>query len=131
MSQELAEKFIEALYDLEKNRDTENIAALFAEKAELNNVATVENSHSLSLKEFWTKYRETFGDVKSEFTNKIYGQNNAALEWRTIGTNFHGSPVEYEGVSILEFDGDKISRFFAYFDPVNLGRQMDEQTAIA
>lgn len=131
MSQELAEKFIEALYDLEKNRDTENIAALFAEKAELNNVATVENSHSLSPKEFWTKYRETFGDVKSEFTNKIYGQNNAALEWRTIGTNFHGSPVEYEGVSILEFDGDKISRFFAYFDPVNLGRQMDEQTAIA
>jgi hypothetical protein len=131
MSQEITEKFIEALHELEESRKVEKIAALFAEDAEINNVVTVENSHDLNAEEFWTKYRDNFGDVSSKFSNKIYGEDNAALEWRTIGTNFHGSPVEYEGVSILEFDGDRITRFFAFFDPGKLGRQMEEQTAVA
>jgi hypothetical protein len=37
----------------------EKIAALFADGAEVNNVVTIENSHDLEAREFWTKYRET------------------------------------------------------------------------
>jgi hypothetical protein len=129
MAHELAEKFIEALHSLEAHREVEKIAALFAEDALVNNVVTIDNSHELSAHEFWQKYRDNFGEVNSEFTNKIVGEHNAALEWRTTGTAADGSKVEYEGVSILEFDDKNISRFFAYFNPGKLGRQMTDETA--
>ena len=129
MAHEIAEKFIDALRELEQNRDAETIAALFADDAEVNNVVTIDNSHDLSPREFWQKYRDNFGEVNSEFSNKIYGEKTAALEWTTTGTGIGGEEVNYEGVSILETDGERITRFFAYFNPGKLGRQMADETA--
>ena len=129
MAHEISEKFIEALHALEENRDVEKIAALFSDDAEVNNVVTIDNSHDLSPHEFWQKYRDNFGEVNSEFNNRIAGENSAALEWKTTGTGVGGEEVGYEGVSILETDGERITRFFAYFNPAKLGRQMNEETA--
>ena len=126
MAHEISEKFIEALHELEQNRDVEKIAALFSDDAEVNNVVTIENSHDLSAHDFWQKYRDNFGEVESQFKNKIYGKNSAALEWTTTGTGADGGEVSYEGVSILETDGERITRFFAYFNPSKLGRQIEE-----
>jgi hypothetical protein len=129
MTHEITEKFIEALHELEANRDVEKIAALFSNDADVNNLVTIDNSHDLSAKEFWQKYRDNFGEVSSEFSNKIYGENSSALEWTTTGTNADGGEIEYEGVSIIETDGERITRFFAYFNPAKLGKQMSEETA--
>lgn len=129
MAHEISEKFIEALHELEKNRNVEKIAALFADDAEVNNVVTIENSHDLNAREFWTKYRDNFGGVNSEFSNKIFGEKSAALEWTTTGTGADGGEIHYEGVSILETDGERITRFFAYFNPSKIGKQMSEETA--
>jgi hypothetical protein len=131
MAQKVAEKFIEALRKLEESGDVEQIATLFAENAEVSNVVTIENSHRLDARQFWTNYRATFGEVKSEFRNKIYSENAAALEWTTTGTSADGSEIEYEGVSILETDGggERVTRFFAYFNPNKLGRQISEESA--
>jgi len=129
MGHEIVKKFIGALGELESSGNVEAIAALFADGAEVNNVVTIENSHDLEAAEFWQKYRANFGTVSSEFSNKIYGENNAALEWTTTGTSADGQALEYEGVSILEFDGDRITRFFAYFNPGKLGKQLVEETA--
>jgi hypothetical protein len=126
MAHEITEKFIEALHALEENRNVEKIAALFADDAEVNNVVTIENSHDMNARDFWQKYRDNFGEVHSEFKNKIFGEDNAALEWTTTGTGSDGGAIEYEGVSILEIEGDRITRFFAYFNPSKIGRQMDE-----
>lgn len=129
MAQKTAEKFVEALHELEATGNVEPIASLFAGDAEVNNVVTIENSHDLDAKEFWTKYRANFAEVSSEFSNKIYGENNAALEWTTTGTNTDGGEIEYEGVSILEVENDKITRFFAYFNPGKLGQQITQESA--
>ena len=129
MAHEITENFIEALQALEQNRDVEKIAALFADDAEVDNVVTIDNSNDLSPREFWQKYRDNFGEVSSEFSNKIAGENSAALEWTTTGTGADGGEVNYEGVSILETDGERITRFFAYFNPGKLGKQMAEETA--
>lgn len=129
MAQEISEKFVEALHELEADRNVEKIASLFADDAKINNVVTIENSHDLNPKDFWTKYRDNFGEVNSEFSNKIYGENNSALEWTTTGTNTDGGEITYEGVSIMEFENDKISRFFAYFNPAKLGEQLISETA--
>lgn len=100
MSKEVAEKFVEALHALEKNRDVEKIASLFNDGAEVNNVVTIELEHEMDARQFWQKYRDNFGEVHSEFKNKIYGDRNAALEWTTTGTGADGGEIEYEGVSI-------------------------------
>jgi hypothetical protein len=67
------------------------------------------------LREFWASYRSTFGEMKSEFGNVILTDDRAALEWTARGTS-SGDSVSYDGVSILEIEGDKVRRFMAYFD---------------
>ena len=131
MSEQSAEKFIEALNNLEKNEDVETMVALFADDAEIGNVTLTENmSGTDGAKEFWTNYRKTFGEISSEFHNKIISENVSALEWTSKGTSANGSEINYDGVSVLEFDGDdKIKRFFAYFNPAKLGHQIEEAKA--
>lgn len=130
MSEKSAEKFIEALEKLEKSEDVETIAALFADSAEIGNVTLTNNINDP--KEFWTNYRKTFGDVSSEFKNKIHSDKVSALEWTSVGTSAKGNKISYDGVSILEFGEDgKIKRFFAYFNPAALGHQIEEAKANA
>lgn len=127
MAEKTAEKFIYALSELEANSDVEPIAALFADDCEIGNVVTKGNPHAANdAREFWTNYRATFGEVNSEFKNKIYSDGTAALEWTTTGTNTDGHKIKYDGVSVLETDGEKITRFFAYFNPSDLGHQIAE-----
>ena len=129
MANQIAEKFIEALKNLEENRDVEQIVSLFSDDAEISNTVTADNTTKLDARRFWTSYRETFGEMESIFRNKIYGENTAALEWSTVGTNNEGHEIAYEGVTILEIDGERITRFFAYFNPNKLGRQITDEKA--
>jgi ketosteroid isomerase-like protein len=130
MSEYLVGKFIEALGRLEAERDLEAITALFADESEVGNVTSPEKFHGREgAREFWgAKYRDTFGEVKSSFRNIFANETVATLEWTTVGTSADGSPVNYDGVSILEINGDKITRFRAYFDAGDLGRQILHRT---
>ena len=120
------EQFMAALAALERDRDVETIAALFAVESTIGNLVSPHHfSGAQGAREFWQAYRATFGEVASEFRNVIVGDGRAALEWTTTGTSAQGAPVSYAGVSILEFADGKISRFWAYFDPGDLGRQME------
>jgi len=126
MSKELAEKFVEALGRLEAERDLETIVSLFADDCEVGNVVTPEPFEGREgAREFWgAKYRDTFGEVRSTFRNVFAKEGRAALEWTTEGTANDGTPVKYDGVSILEIKGEQITRFRAYFDAGQLGRQL-------
>jgi ketosteroid isomerase-like protein len=127
MAQETAKKFIDALHKLEDERDLETIASLFADGADVANVITEDNDKQESARDFWQKYRDNFGEVESTFRNEIITENRAALEWNTTGTSSDGKEFEYDGVSVLEIENDKITRFRAYFDPNKLGRQIVEE----
>lgn len=121
------EQFMAALSALERDRDVETIAALFAAGSEIGNLITPRHfSGPEGARGFWQAYRATFDEVQSEFRNVIAGDGSAALEWTTSGTSAQGAPISYTGVSILEFAGGKITRFWAYFDPGDLGRQMEQ-----
>lgn len=129
MSEELANKFIAALEKLEAEGETETISSLYAENAEIGSVVSPENFKGVEgAREFWSNYRKTLGEVRSTFRNQIITEKRAALEWKTKGTNAGGDKIDYEGVSILEAadGGEKIARFFAYFDPGKLGREIAE-----
>ncbi|HEX8557536.1 MAG TPA: nuclear transport factor 2 family protein [Pyrinomonadaceae bacterium] len=126
MSEQVAKKFIEALGRLEAARDVETISGLFSDDSEIGNVVSPEKFAGLDgAREFWgAKYRDTFGEARSTFRNVFATEGRAALEWTTEGTAGDGSPVRYDGVSILEIEGGKITRFCAYFDAGGLGRQL-------
>jgi steroid delta-isomerase-like uncharacterized protein len=124
VSQEVADSFVEALWKLEEDRDVEPLVALHTEDCEVGNVAVPRTFEGKDgLREFWTNYRKTFGEMKSEFRNVFAAEGRAALEWTTTGTSNDHS-VEYDGVSILEIEGDKVKRFMAYFDPRSLTQQV-------
>ena len=122
MSESIAKQFIDALHKLESDRDLETITRLFSEDCEIGNVVTEDKG--IGVEQFWTSYRESFGEVKSTFRNEIITGDVTALEWTTSGTNGEGHEFEYNGVSILETEDDKITRFHAYFDPNKLGKQI-------
>ncbi len=125
MAKELAKKFIDALHKLEADHDLETIVGLFDENAKVGNVVTTEKN--LGAREFWQSYRDSFKEIASTFRNEIVTDKIAALEWTSKGTSTDGKEFEYDGVSILEINGDKISRFHAYFDPNNLGHQIVDE----
>ncbi|MCD9188919.1 MAG: nuclear transport factor 2 family protein [Pyrinomonadaceae bacterium] len=128
MAHEISEKFIEALDELEKTESTEKMVALFAENCEIGNVTLTNNLQGTDgAKEFWTNYRKTFGEIESNFKNKIYSENTVALEWTSCGTRADGGEINYDGVSIMETDGEKITRFYAYFNPSELGHQIVDE----
>ena len=125
MSKQVAERFVEALRKLEEDRDVELLAEIHTDDCEVGNVSVPEtfNGHD-GLREFWTEYRKTFGQMKSEFRNVFADdEGRAALEWTTEGTT-DGDTVSYAGVSILEVEGDKVRRFMAYFDTRRLTHQI-------
>ncbi len=125
MSQEVAERFKEALWKLEEDRDVEALVEIHAEDCSVGNVAVPEtfNGHD-GLREFWTNYRNTFDEMKSEFRNVFADDaGHAALEWTTKATE-DGDDVSYGGVSILEIEDGKVKRFMAYFDPRSLTEQI-------
>ena len=116
MSKEVADNFVEALRKLEEDRDVEALVKIHTEDCEVGNVSVPGSFKGQDgLREFWTEYRKTFGEIKSTFRNVFATEEGAALEWTTEGTS-DGDNVSYAGVSILEIEGDKVRRFMAYFD---------------
>ena len=128
MAENITEEFIDALEKLETGDDIDTIAGLFADNCEVGNVTLSKTLHGTEgAKEFWTHYKSTLGDVRSVFKNKIVSDGTSALEWTTEGETESGEHhINYEGVSILETEGGKITRFFAYFNPNKLGNQITE-----
>ena len=125
MSEQVARKFIDALRALEETRDVEALTALYTDNASIGNVLRPDQFHGpQGARQFWTEYRGTFDQARSEFRNVIASGGAAALEWTTEGTSFDGKPVRYSGVTILDIDGDKVTRSSAYFNPSALGDQV-------
>lgn len=130
MSMERAQRFVDALGVLEERGDMEPLISLFSDDAQVSNVA----SHRVfsgreGARVFWTEYKGTLAQVRSTFRNMIEAGDKVALEWESQGTAHNGAAVAYEGVSIIEWDGERIRRFYAYFDPHALGLELREGTA--
>ena len=125
MSKEVADKFVEALRKLEQDRDVEALVEIHTDDCDVGNVAVPKTfSGHEGLREFWTSYRDTFGEMRSKFRNVFADDaGHAALEWNTSG-DANGNDVSYDGVSLLEIENGKVSRFRAYFDPRTINEQV-------
>ena len=81
----VADRFVEALRKLEEDRDVEALVEIHAQDCDVGNVAVPKTfSGHDGLREFWTGYRDTFGEMKSEFQNVFADdEGHSALEWNT------------------------------------------------
>ena len=122
MSHEMADRFVEALWTLESDRDLDPMVGLYTEQAEVGNAVTDKTfTGPDGAREFWGEYRGLFGEMRSEFRARMVEENRVALEWRTEGTAAADDhPLGYDGVSIFEHDGERLTRFRAYFDSRHL-----------
>lgn len=130
MPMERAQRFVDALRKLEEHGDIEPLVALFTDDARVSNVALHRVFSGVEgARRFWTEYKGTLGQARSTFRNMIESGDRVALEWETQGIAHNGAAIAYEGVSILEWEGDRVRRFFAYFDPHALGLELAQGTA--
>ena len=136
-AKQTAHQFIDALHKLEggSDADVDDMVRLFSADARLTNAALdgKELSGQNGARQFWSEYRKTFGEVRSEFSHVIVDAHVAGLFWRTEGTGRDGQPVGYDGVSLLEWAEDgKIKFFRGYYDTRELSREIGvEQGPVA
>lgn len=115
-------QFVDALRELEERGNVDAIAGLFADNAELTNPHLREPLRGAGgARQFWGEYRDAFKEIRSTFRATVEDGNTTALEWMSEGSlRPDGKPFRYGGVTILEWSGDRISRFATYFDTAPL-----------
>ncbi len=123
MSRHHADAFIAALRALEERGDLAPMVALYADDAHLTNPTGVDvEPGPAGAERFWRVYRDSFREIRSEFRQVLADDDGALLEWTSTATlASDGASIRYDGVTALAFDGDRITRFRAYFDPADLG----------
>lgn len=112
-------RFKAALQQTEQTRDATHVAELFAAGARLTNLG---GDHGTDAQKFWQVYLEQFDGIRSEFTGEIAAERSAALEWKSSGKSREGKPLQYSGVSIIDFNEDAITAFRTYYDSAEFVR---------
>ena len=115
----LPARFKEALQQTEQSRDPSAVASLFKNGASLTNLG---GDHGNDATKFWQIYLDQFSEIRSEFTGEITSDSSAALEWQSRGKLSDGRPVDYRGVSLIEFDNDAVTSFRTYYDSAEFVR---------
>ena len=125
----MADIFAESLQRTEETRDPEHLARLFAEEAELHNLAIAHHGIE-GARQFWHTYLGQFDSIRSTFSHLIEADGQAALVWTSDGALKGGRPITYRGVSVIEFANDKVTRFETIYDSAAFLRE-EAQTEAA
>lgn len=115
--EELTDAFVDALAQLHDNGDAGPLAELFADGATLTKAGVSHEQHGRAgAHAFWEDYRNVFDTIESTFENIVTEPDTAFLEWKSTGTLRDGTDFSYDGVSVLEGDGEAITAFRTYYD---------------
>ena len=81
MSDELVQRFIDGLQHLEQTRDPEPLVATYAPESETSNVASDRVFRGREgARDFWRRYRGSFGELRSSLRTVIVAGGRAVLE---------------------------------------------------
>lgn len=117
MPSDVAQRFMDALQEIEKSGEVDALVSLFAEDASLRRMAQDDSYRGKeAAAAFWREYLSVFGEVRTTFTNTIEAGGYAVLEWTSEGSFPTGKELRYEGVSILELGDDGVTGFRTYYD---------------
>lgn len=104
------------LEEAERSRDVTDLVALFTNDAHLESVARTADAPDSNAETFWTQYLDGFREIRSSFLHVTEEGERTVLEWSSEGRLPAGDPIRYRGVSVLEWDDDRVRRFRTYYD---------------
>lgn len=118
MESEIARRFMDALCRIEQTGEVDELASLFDEGASLRRISQRREFRGRAgAREFFREYLHAFETIDTEFQHVASGPGLAVLEWRSRGRLKHGEPIDYEGVSIVESNGEgRVVSFRTYYD---------------
>jgi hypothetical protein len=120
MANQRAQAFADAVQQLESSGDVDAfVSGRFADDAQLFRPETgQELTGTDGATQYWQQYLGQFDEVHSEFDRVSGGDGSpAVLEWSSAGKLSGGAPIEYRGVSLVDFDDQgHVTRFATYFD---------------
>ncbi len=113
-----ADGFATALRNFEDTGDSSQLRELFGPDPKLvRPQVTTGDEGTSDVTRFWEEYRSQFSRLSTEFVRVVESGDLGVLEWVSRGTLTTGRPIEYSGISLLDFDDQgRIRRFATYFD---------------
>jgi ketosteroid isomerase-like protein len=115
ISDDRARTFATGLQTFEKDGDAAAFAALFADDA-VTQRFDARGERRGEVEQFWQEYRAQFQSISTTFYDVVEGGDRVALEWTSDATLTDGRPLQYRGVTVLDLDGDTITKLSTYYD---------------
>ena len=124
-----ASAFAQALQQFEKDHDLDAFARVFADDAQVLRPEQRGGEQGQDgVRTFWQQYLDQFETVRSEFSRVVEAGPLGELEWTSrgsLGSAQEAKTVEYQGVSLLEFDDQGlVKRFATYYDTAALAHRL-------
>jgi ketosteroid isomerase-like protein len=115
ISDDRARAFAEGLQKFEKDGDAAAFAALFADDA-VTQRFDARGERRGEVEQFWAEYHDQFQSISTSFYDVVEGGDRFALEWLSDAKLADGRPLQYRGVTVIDLDGDKITKLSTYYD---------------
>ena len=109
-------------FDLHSRRDWRGLSDMFAPDVTLIHPVYPKSTGRDAVGRFFTEYIPSRFPQYFEYApNVIVEENQAAAEWIFEVTRLDGKPATLTGITVLEFDGDRIKTIKIFTDPTQLG----------
>jgi ketosteroid isomerase-like protein len=115
ISDDRARRFATALQTFEKDGDVAAFAALFADDA-VTQRFDARGERRGEVEQFWQEYHAQFESISTTFYDVVEGGDRFALEWTSDAVLADGRPLQYRGVTVIDLDGEKITKLSTYYD---------------
>ncbi len=109
-------------FDLHSRRDWTGLADMFVPDVTLIHPVYPQSNGREAVGRFFTEYIPSrFLKYYEYAPNVIVEANQAAAEWVFEVTRRDGKPATLKGITVLEFDGERIKAIKIFTDPLQLG----------
>ena len=109
-------------FDLHSRRDWTGLLDMFAPEVALIHPVYPKSTGREAVGRFFTEYIPSRFPKYFEYApNVIVEANQAAAEWIFEVTRHDGTPATLKGITVLEFDGERIKTIKIFTDPMQLG----------
>ena len=109
-------------FDLHSRRDWTGLLDMFAPDVALIHPVYPKSTGREAVGRFFTEYIPSrFRKYYEYAPNVIVEENQAAAEWIFEVTRLDGTPATLKGITVLEFDGERIKTIKIFTDPMQLG----------
>lgn len=109
------ERLIRTVYEAENERDIEKQLACYADPLMDHFVGRVNALPLSRARRILPPWWESVPGLLREIEEVLAFGNRAVLRWHMTADEIDGKPVDQHGCSVIEHDGERITKFWAYY----------------